>query len=280
MKPNIFNYLDYRQYFFDMVVYSNRELPDFSFRAVAKCVGTRSKVYLRRIMDKKLDVSMAGVRALAKYFRLTEKEQEYFKSIVSFEQTNKLKEKNRFLQKLLALRQYPAITCIGDDQYDYFSTWYMPVVRELATSPGYNDDPQWMADRIVPKVTIEEVRNALALLVSLKMISRDEKKRKWKLTNRVISSPPEVLSRAAIKYHNDSINLAREAITRFESGKRDIRSVTVKLSPAGFAAMKKRLEGFWRELLSASDMQTNADQVFTVNMQLFPVSIPEKEPNP
>jgi uncharacterized protein (TIGR02147 family) len=280
MKPNIFNYLDYRQFFFDLVIYSNRELPGFSFRAVAKCIGSRSKVFLRKILDKKLDLTPASVRALAKYFQLTEKEREYFNSIVAFEQANKLKEKDRLLQKLLELRQYPAITCIGEDQYSYFSSWYMPVVRELATSDGYNDDPQWIADRIIPAVSVEEVTSALELLVSLKLISRDEKKGKWKLTDRIISSTPEVLSRAAIKYHTDAINLGRDAITRFESGKRDIRSVTLKLSAPGFRAMKRRLEGFWRELMAASDMQKGADQVFTINMQLFPVSTPEEEPNP
>jgi uncharacterized protein (TIGR02147 family) len=279
MKPNIFNYLDYRQYFFDMIVYSNRELPEFSFRAVAKCLGSRSKVFLRKIMDKKIDVTMSNVRALAKYFKLTEKEKEYFQSIVAFEQASKLKEKDRFLQKLLELRQYPAITTIGEDQYNYFSSWYMPVVRELVTSPCYNDDPQWIADRIIPAVSLEEINNALKLLVSLKLISRDGKKGKWKLTNRVISSTPEVLSRAAIKYHADAIDLGRDAIGRFESNKRDIRSVTLKLSKTGFIAMKKRLEGFWRELLAASDTQPDADQVFTINMQLFPASTPEKEPN-
>lgn len=280
MKPDIFSYLDYRQYLFDIIVFQRQHLPGFSFRAVAQCIGSRSHAFMRKIIRRNLDLNRTCVPALSKYFRLKKNEQEYFQSIVAFDQARKVKEKERLLGRMLDLRQCQVIRYLSEKQYAYFSRWYMPVVRELVASRGYNDDPRWIADRIIPPVGVKKIVHALKLLASLKLISRDGKTGKWKLTDRVISSSPEVRSSAAIKYHYDAITLGREAIRRFESGRRDIRSVTLALSPAGFRAMKKRLRAFWREVLTEAGMQKKTDRVYTVNTQLFPVTMPEKELTP
>jgi uncharacterized protein (TIGR02147 family) len=279
MKPNIFNYLDYRQYLFDIIAYLSRESPTFSFSEVARHIGSKSPEFLRDIKARKLNITRAAGEALASYFDLGEQEREYFQSIIAFDHAKKLKDKDRALQKMLQLREYPVIKTLDQDQYDYFAHWYMPIVRELATSLAYNDDPQWIAERIVPRITVVEAEKALDLLVSLKLIFRNEKSGKWELTDTVISSSAEVRTRAAANYHTEAINLARESIGRFKSTERDIRGLTMRMPPEGFKEIKKRLEAFWKELLAYSETQTptKADLVYQINMQMFPVSTSSKE---
>jgi uncharacterized protein (TIGR02147 family) len=154
------------------------------------------------------------------------------------------------------------------------------VVRELATAPDYPGNPQWIAERIIPQVSEEEVKNAIELLASLKLISRDTAKGKWQQTDTVISSSSSVRSRAAIAFHTAVITLARESLERFKSEQRDIRAITLKLSPKGFVEAKRRLETVWRELLAFSESQKDADTVYQINMQLFPLSGPGEEGKP
>jgi uncharacterized protein (TIGR02147 family) len=277
MKPNIFEYLDYRHYILDVVAFLNQHDTAFSFTDFALSIGSQSPEFLRDIRDRKLNIDSAGIEGVACYLGFSAKQKEYFRSIVEFDHAHKTEEKERSLQKVLQSREYPDIKQLDQKQYEYFAHWYMPVVRELVTSSGYTGDPQWIAERIVPSIAIENIRKAIDLLISLKLIYRDEATGRFCQTDRIVSTTPEVGSRAAVNYHSEVIELALDAINRFPSDERDIRSVTLSLSPEGYEEIKKRLEAFWKELLAFSKTQAGADQVFQIGMQMFPMSILKEE---
>ena len=124
----------------------------------------------------------------------------------------------------------------------------------------------------------QKVKKSIDLLETLKLITREESG-KWIHTDRTISTPSEVISVAVIKYHQEIISLSKEAIERFRPEERDIRSVTLGVTKKGAAELKKRMEAFWKEILSYSDTQDDVEQVLQVNMQLFPLSIIKEKKN-
>jgi uncharacterized protein (TIGR02147 family) len=145
-------------------------------------------------------------------------------------------------------------------------------VRELIVSKDYPGDPAWIADKIVPKISPGKVKKSVELLQALELVRFDESENRWFYTDKTISTPSEVLSMAAVKYHQDMISLAGESLDRFDAQERDVRSITIGLSGEGYSQLKQRMEAFWREVLAFADTQECAGEVVQVNMQLFPLS--------
>ncbi len=277
MIPSVYLYLDYRQYFADVFEEKKRIIKSFSYRNFARLAGSTSPNLLQLIKARKLNISNAQVSALAKSLGLDSNEEKYLETIVAFDHVKTHQEKDKYFQRILVTREYKSIKTIEKKQYDYFSHWYNPVVRELVTSRQYPDDPAWIADRIVPKVTLSKVKKSIELLNTLGLIEYITGKKKWVCTDRTISTPSEVLSMAIVRYSQDIITLGKEAVERFSAKERDVRSITIGLSQEGFTDLKKRMESFWKEVLAFADTQGNADQVMQVNMQLFPLSTPREK---
>lgn len=277
MIPSIYQYLDYRQYLFYTFEAMKKEDPSFSYRNFALLAGSSSPNLLQLIMGRKLNISSAQLSSLASAFRLKAKEEKYFETIVAFDHAKTHQEKDKYFQRILLTREYLAIKTIEKKQYDYFSHWYNPVIRELVTHPEYPDDPAWISERIVPAVSPGKIKKGIELLSSLDLIRRNSEGNGWIQKDRSISTSSEILSMAVTTYHKDVITLGRESIERFKPQERDIRSVTIGLSREEYGVLKKRLESFWKEILSFADRQERVDRVMQVNMQLFPLMKSKKK---
>lgn len=272
MLPSIYLYLDYRQYLSDVFESMKQDDSSFSYRNFARLAGSTSPNLLQLITARKLNISNSQLSSLAAALELKAKEENYFETIVAFDHAKTHQEKDKYFQRILLTREYLSIKTIEKKQYEYFSHWYNPVIRELVTHPEYPDDPAWIAERIIPGVSLGKVKKGIELLAALDLIRRTGDGLGWVQTDRTISTPSEVLSMAVTKYHQDIITLGCESIERFNTKERDIRSVTIGLTKEGYIELKRRMECFWKEILAFADTNECTDQVMQVNMQLFPLS--------
>jgi uncharacterized protein (TIGR02147 family) len=271
MHPNIFSYLDYRHYLGDLYLSLKESGRSFSFRSFARMAGSSSPNFLQLIRDRKLNIRPSAVHALSQSLRLSAKERRFFEYMVAFDHARTHDEKDRCFRSILLAREYRQIKTLQRSQYELFSHWYVPVIRELVIDPRGSGDPAWIGRRIIPAVSPAKVRKAIAVLESLGLIRRNGGGA-WEQTDRSVSTPSEVLSLAVTTYHKSVIAMAREALERFGPGERDFRSVTVGVSGEGYEEVKKRMGVFWKELLAFAGAQKTAGRVYQVNMQLFPLS--------
>jgi uncharacterized protein (TIGR02147 family) len=277
MLPSVYVYLDYRQFLSDTFDALKKGERSFSYRSFAKLAGSSSPNLLQLITARKLNLSSAQLSSLAQSLKLKRKEEKYFETILAFDHAKTHVEKDKYFQRILLTREYKSIKTIEKKHYDYLSHWYNPVIRELVSSSEYQDDPAWIAERIVPTVSLVKVKKGLKLLESLKLIKRNNDDSGWMLTDSTISTPSQVISMAVVKYHQDIIALARESIERFGPGDRDIRSVTLGVTESSARELKKRMEAFWKEILAFADNQEDKDRVMQVNLQMFPLSIKKRK---
>lgn len=269
---NIYDYIDYRQYLVALYEYLHATDGSVSYRSFSRLAGSTSPNFLQLIRDRKLNIAPRSVSLLANTLKLNKKEEEYFEAIISFDHAKTHKEKDRYLRHVLQMRNNTATVELQKEQFDFVSRWYIPVVRELLICKEYTDDPQWIADRIVPRISLTQVKKAITLLENLGMITRNAAGQPWRQTSRTVSTPSEVLSVAATSYHLDAIGLGRDAIERFTAASRDIRAVTIGLPHSKIPEIKQRIEGFWNELLSFANDQHLVEEVVQVNIQMFPMS--------
>jgi uncharacterized protein (TIGR02147 family) len=268
---SIYTYLDYRHYLTDLFAALKAEEKAFSFRTFAKMAGSSSPNFLQLIQARKLNIQSAGIHALSQSLKLTRKERSYFEYMVEFDHAKTHDEKDRYFRQILLTKEYKQIQTLDKSQYELFSHWYIPVIKELIVSPGFTGDPAWIGEQIIPPVSPAKIRKGITVLSSLGLIRKKENGT-WVHTDRVVRTPSEVLSVAVTTYHKSILALARDAIERFPPEERDIRSVTLGVSIEGYTEVKNRLEAFWKELLAYAEIQKSVDRIYQVNMQLFPLS--------
>lgn len=273
MRPNIFIYIDYRHYLCDLYESLKIEKPKFSYREFGRIAGSPSPNFLQFIRDRKLNIHTSEIGAIARIIQLSKKEELYFETIVGFDHAKSHEEKDRFFRRLLSSREFGPIRQLDKTQYEYFSHWYIPVIRELLISPAYTGDPSWIAKKIIPEISIAKVEKSTKLLESLGVVTKNNDS-SWSQNDTVISTPSQVISLAITKYHRDVILLGHEAIDRFSHNERDIRSVTLGVSEAGAMEVKHRLESFWKEMLTFAETQKSTEKVIQINMQMFPMTHP------
>ena len=102
---------------------------------------------------------------------LKKKEEEYLHILVNFDQAKNHKEKDLFFQQILKTRIYKQIRTMDTEHYQFFSHWYIPVIRELVVHKKYDGTPAWIIKRIEPTISESKVNKGIDLLNKLGLIN-------------------------------------------------------------------------------------------------------------
>ncbi|MDB5102877.1 MAG: hypothetical protein JWP91_566 [Fibrobacteres bacterium] len=272
MKPDIFTYLEYRVFLKDAFEALKAGSPKLSYRTFASKAGFSSPNFLQMIIQGQRNLSSTYAVSAAKAFKLNRQETEFFQYLVGYDQAKSLDEKNLFYQKILKNKRYATVKTLDKSQYEFFSHWYIPVVRELLTHKDFTGESAWIAERIHPRITAAQADSAREILLKLGMVRLDEGTGKWRLTDAVVSTASEAAHLAMRNYHMAAIQLAHDSLKVFTPSERDVRSVTIGLSESAFGELKAKLENVWKEVLDFAATQQQADAVYQVNLQLFPLT--------
>lgn len=276
-KPLIYDYMDHLKYMSDMVEYFRKENKVFSFRYFAKKAGFASQSTLKFFLDGKRELSFDSIGKVAKGFQLDMLESTYFENLVHFNQAISIEQKQQFFEIMLKVQKRKKIRKITSDQYEYFSQWYHPAVRELVRCNHFRGDPKWVAQRIFPMISVIEARNSLRLLERLELIKKDSEGN-YIQTDRAISTDRELLSIVARNFHREMGNRALEALDTVSLERRDFSGITFGLPSSHVQKLKDKLGEFRKELTSTlGSMDEETDDVYHLNIQLFPLTKKERK---
>jgi uncharacterized protein (TIGR02147 family) len=276
MYPDLFTYLDYRLFLKDAFEAAKKETPSLSYRTFAKKAGFSPPNFLPLVIQGKRNLSTTHQVKVAKAFRLNVQETDFFQNLVAFAQAKNHDEKDLFYRRILRNARYVSTKTLDKSQYEFFSHWYIPVVRELLTHPEFTGDDLWIAEKVFPRISAAQVGSARSLLVKLGLVGMNPEDGKWFLTSPVIHTDSEVADLAARNYHMSMIQLAHDAIKNFPPESRDIRSVTIGLPENAYLELKSRIENMWKDILAYASQHNQAEAIYQVNLQFFPLTRDKK----
>ena len=278
-RPNIFNYLDYRSYLRDMFAYYKEKDSKFSYRYFSGKAGFASPNFIQLVITGKRNLTTDSLSKIAKGFGLKKKERDFLENMVFMNQAKNHDDKNHYYHRLMTDRGVTGVRHLEKASYDYFSTWYFPVIREVVLFGEGRLTAEDIAKLLNPPITVAQANKALAVLVALKLIVKNKDGR-WEATDKAVTTGPEVTSLVVANFHREMIALAREAIERFPREERDISALTLSVNADSIAELKKRIAEFRKELLQFACNEQGSNHVVQVNFQLFPVTKSfEKENN-
>jgi len=271
-KPNIYKFFNYREYLSALFNYNKAVSPVFSHRYVVSKAGFKSPNSLKNVINGGRNLSVDGAERFAVAFKMKEKERIYFIMLVKFNTVKSAGEKERCLAELVKLREQSLHASLKDEQLDIMSAWWNLAIREMTGLPDFKNSSLWISRVMTPPIRHKDAAVSLDLLKRLGFIRKTEGR--WKPVEKVMQSNPELHHVYASRFHRDMIKLGMEAIDRFSHEYREISSTTMRINGNDIPEFKKMLQDFRRQMLDFAANSQNADQVFQLNFQLFPLVNP------
>lgn len=273
--PDLFSYLDYREFLKAAFEELKRTRPHFSHRLFAKTAGFASSNYAMLVMQGKRNLSGDGIIKVARALKLKKPEAEFFENLVRFNQAATDAEKGFYYERIASNRRYAAARPLEREQYEYYSKWYIPVIREMVQLKDFRDDPAWIAAHVKPAITSREAEAALKLLIELGLLIRDDRGRLAQ-QDAHIAGGDEVSSIAMTNFQREMIERAAASIEATPPAEREIGSVTFAVSKKKLTEAKRMIREFRSKLAGFLAEEKEADAVYQFNIQLFDLSSGEK----
>lgn len=273
MKPDIFKYSDYRVYLKDFYAHRKSSNDNFSYRHFAKKAGFTSPNFLQLVINGKRNLTRDSVVKFSNALELNKKERFCFEALVFLNQSVDADVKRYYLELLHNLKNGKIGTMIRDDQFEYMSNWFFPVVRELVALPYFQEDPVWIRQQLGDRITTAQAKESIAKLLELNLITRDDKGRLLQVDDE-ITTGQEVRHIISHKFHQQMLSLAKETLSKIRSEKRDVSAMTMAVSEKQFAELKRMInefEGSVARLLSSNPDVPNS--VCQLNIQFFPLTV-------
>lgn len=270
-KVDIFNFFDYSEYLQAVYDWRKEHEEGFSHRRFSQEAGIKSPNYLLRVLKGERTLSEGYCKKFCNALGLQKNEARYFSTLVLFNNETEVTRKETLLRSLLSLRYRRGIHRIDDKKLQFFSKWYYPVIRELATILNFKDDYNLLARYCIPRITAQQAENAVSYLLKNGFLKTDESGKLFR-TDPVISSGDEVSSTILRNYHKQTLTQSIEALNTIEKEDRDISSLTMCVSRKTYSVIKKEIQDFRKRLLQIAKEDDNPEIVCYTGFQLLPRS--------
>lgn len=267
VKPS--SYLDYRLFF--KALYEKRKAAgEYSYQRFAEDLGFKATTVMHQIVQGYRPLTDKAAVQVIESLALESSEAQYLTALVGFRNARTAMRREDHFQKLQSLKKKTLPDEIDKDLLDYFSVWYNPVIWELVGTRGFRADINWISGRIVPHVKPAQVKASLELLERLHLITFDQESGTWKQTQDRVSTGHRIKGLALVSYHSSMIDHAKTALTKVSGKRRDVSAVTVSVDEETALRLRAMIHTFQLQLLDEASRSGVGDQVYQINIQLFP----------
>lgn len=267
-------YLDYREYL-DALYHALKGLsPEYTYFDFAEDAGLGHNNLMNALIRGRRPLTLKTCKRIVVALGLVGRERQYFEALVEHAYARDPLVRESIFRKLVALKGRLVVNELDKLQLEFFSHWSHAVLLELMSLEGATLEPEWFQERILPKVTVDEVRNGLDLLCRIGYAARDENKRKYVALQADVATGAEVAGVALVRYHQTLLDLAHAAVVDCSAELRNINSLVLSLTESEFESLKSVMQDFMQKVYEQHPPQQDdtARRVVQVSMQLFPLT--------
>jgi uncharacterized protein (TIGR02147 family) len=180
MQKNIFSYHDYKDFLKAMIEQAE---PKHGYISQLANAANCQRSYLSQVINSHVQLTPDHALGLARFFRLTEKETDYFLLLLDFARAGSLELRERVQSKLEKMRKESInlskrveAQTIEEAQIlgRYYSSWHWIAIHIISSIPEFQD-----VKAIAQNLSIPEslVKNTLEKLLQMGFV--EKKKDKW-----------------------------------------------------------------------------------------------------
>jgi len=270
-KINLFDFMDYREFLHRWYDHQKQTQRNFSFRAFSQRAGFHSPNFFKLVMDGKRNLTEESLTKTMKGLKLNKGESEFFRNLVFYNQAKEHDKKNHYYQKLLSSRKFNQLKPIAKGQYQFYATWYHPVIREMVIAKDFDGTAEWIAKRIYPPLTEQQVQKSIELLEQLGFIKKDGGN-KWKQSTPLTTTGQESSELALLNYHQSLLSLAHHLLPQIDQADRDVSALTLGVARDKLPLIKRKIQDFRKEILQFVQDDIHPEEVVQLSIQFLPLT--------
>jgi len=266
----IFEFTSFRKFIAEYQ--ENRVREDSSFTRAEFCrqlgfPNTRS--YVNDIVQGKRLSSNMQDRFLA-VFELKPKEEQYFRSMVAFDQAITPLQKARAWKEMIAIHPTPE-TVLHSDSYEFYSKWYHSAIFVILDVLDINTNYEEVAKKIFPKIATSKVKVSIELLNKLGLV-RKNAEGFWKPSKDRISTGKHNTNDFVKAYQKDCLDLSKQALASKESESKEMTALVFSTSKEARAEIELEIDLFMKKIRKiVSSDNRKPDVVEHLNLHLFSI---------
>lgn len=268
---NIFSYKDYRDFLKDWYQNAKKTRPAFSYRAFAKKAGFNTSNFLMLVMQGKRNLTEDSLTCFEKGLGLNKQEQEFFRNLVFLNQAKTHEQEDHYYQQLLQSKKFRELKPIEKQKYEYYATWYHPVIRELVCAKEFDGTPEWLSHKLCPSITPAQCAKSMELLEKLGFIKKNGDG-KWQQATPVVSTGPALTSLVVHNYHKAILDLTGRVMDTLSKDDRDVSTLTLGIKKDKIPLLKEKIRAFRKEILQMVTSDNEPEEVAQLNIQFYPVT--------
>ncbi|MBN1129264.1 MAG: TIGR02147 family protein, partial [Chitinispirillaceae bacterium] len=268
------SFLDFREYLKAVVDAARENGEPVTNRSFAKALGINSSSWLTNVLSGAKGITKETAHAISDYLGHDEWELRYFEILVHFNQAKTVEKRNGFfsdLKKHLLKKGYHTLHVLEPDQYEFYAKWYYTAVRSLLGMYSMGDEYNRIGRMTSPSITAVQAKKTIKLLTRLGLIKKNDAGR-YELTGTSITTGTNVKSLAVANFQRETMRLGVEAIDRYPQPVRDISTMSVGISEQGYKKIAAILADCRKAIADTANNDQNADRVYQINFQAFPLS--------
>lgn len=268
---DVFAYMSVQDFLRTVYEQVKARIPRYSYRTFSSDLGFGETNYLHLICTQKRQLSPRSAQQVVQNLGLHAERRQWFLSLVEHTGARKVEQRTAGIKKAFEIRQKTLNDDLSRDEMEFFSKWYHPVIKELAAKANFVDQPQWIAAHVQPRITPEQAKSSVELLLRLGYLKRDENG-KIKPTFANIRVPEGVSHLSIHNYHQEMLQLSARCLSEVEASERDINAMTLFLTSEQVAEVKQILRDARAKIIELSETNDARGEIYQLNCQLFPVT--------
>ncbi len=263
-KPNIFRYLNYREYIKDWLFYK-KENQSYLSKDFAKELGVTS-AYLSMVFKSARKFPKKKIHRLKKCMNLQEYEFNYLKKLMVI---NDSEDSEARWKALAEIKRYSGSKEHNENNFsahEYLSKWYYVAIREMSRQNDFRADLKFIQNKLVFKVSKAEVAAALKYLRDNELLYGQSKGAE------LMDCDEGIFKISLHEFHSQVFDLLKDSITKVPREERFISGTTVSLNETDFLELKKDMQNLL-EKYAKHDKKNKGARVYHIETATVPLTM-------
>ncbi len=264
--PNIFAFTDYRQFLKDWLSHKQKS-SQFSLRGFSKRAGFKSHNILQMVIRGDRGISLRSVPKYVKALGLSRDEGEYFEQLVLLDSTARSKQVLRQVEA--RQKATNGRSPVHKRQLALFRQWLTPIICEMTRLREFQEDPNWISNRLGRRISPDEVASLLSQLETSGLLQR--RNGRLRPGDKSLDTGDGIANTDLFAYHETALSKADDALWEVAPERRSFQVITMALSTPASQELTKLIENFEAEVFRLAALPGPKTDVFQVGLQAFPV---------
>jgi uncharacterized protein (TIGR02147 family) len=271
-KPNIFEYINYREFLTDWRKAEKENDPGFSHDYLCAKLGLKTRSYFIDIEKGRRSIGPDLLNRMIKLIGLSKNEADYFRALIRYGQKNATsEEKEYWFERIVQLNNTPK-KIVDKKTYLYFRKWYHATVRSYLETGNFKGDYTIAAKDLYNRVSPKEIREAVANLKALDLIAPD-KNGFLKPTDKVLTTGEIVRDELLRQYQLANHDILRTILDKNEPHSHESSQLTISISRKGMERIISRVKQLRSEIMSIVHKdEDESDRVYKIAIHVYPES--------